>query len=1215
MGSLLARIILKNNPDIKILCLCYTNHALDQFLEYLIDDGVTDIVRLGSRSKSDVVEKYNLSSLAYNYREEFSRDTKRRFAQVSSDCDALRDEIEELQREIYKFENPLNVDWCDMQTFVEAEVYYQFTMIEVEDGFQYGNKKANAPNYLWKLWLSNKPLPAYLSERCNMPMGYIWKMLQSQRLLLVRGWLHEHLQGLRQDLVATFCAYRQVTQELRNVRNETKRSVLAQARVIGATTSGAANCKDLLDSCGVQVILVEEAGEVLEAHVVTSLTASVEHLILIGDHQQLRPKVESYELQVVSGRGYDLDRSLFERLVLHSDLKPSVLATQRRMQPQISRMIKFTYPNLIDHASVSQYPNVKGLLKNVLFLDHFEHESSTNGAFSNQFEVEICVQIMRLFLLNGYKTEQLVILTPYLGQLMKIQSHIRNEIADVQALVSDIDRAELFRQGFCNDEGGNDIDLDGNICVDSDKAKKKFVRTATIDNFQGEEADVVIISLVRSNCNGQVGFLKEPERVNVLLSRARHGMIVVGNTNTFRESRKAAPVWLPILDYLKEEACIVNAIPSFCQLHPADVVHLKTVDDFKTKRPSGGCNKQCEFRMMCGHVCTQFCHFIDRAHEHQKCFKPCLRVPGQCAFGHPCKKLCYQDCGECQVRMPDVKLACGHMRNVTCHDISNPERKDSLKCLVTDIPAIMPDCRHSVKLSCVQHQKESTEWVCTLSCDAVLECGHPCRDSCHTCRERGHHSESCQQKCERSLFCGHVCGQACHDKCDKCTQPCYVKCTHSQCPKRCFEVCSTCIEPCDWECEHKGKCELLCGAPCSRLPCDLRCAKKLPCGHRCPTVCGENCPSVDYCQECGNKKEEVPDIIEMETFASCDINSDPICVLPCGHFYTISTLDGHMQLSEYYFRDGNDNEEGSWVHVRPLSAAEDIGKPKSCPACKAVIHSVYRYGRMIRNSELRLLERKFRYYITSVLSTVSQQESGLKKLYALEELITTATKRTPTRKLYEAMQGKGQVEIAEPPSVSILQAAIEYGGALLQYVAASSSWLNEKGSKSDALLSSTLEVADTKGYTTKGADLRLVIVKFRLKRFPSLENRRQIGQQQNMIDMLNWILETAKNSRAPLNSQCRAAEHLKQAITGQISAVEVKDILRAMERNTGYDQGSTWSSHWYECPNGHAYFIGECGQAMEESVCPECGALIGGRSHSLNASNRTVSDLFRFTQH
>lgn len=63
-------------------------------------------------------------------------------------------------------------------------------------------------------------------------------------------------------------------------------------------------------------MIVEEAGEIFESHVLTSLSANIKHVILIGDHKQLRPKTECYELTVEAGKSFDLNRSLFERLIM-----------------------------------------------------------------------------------------------------------------------------------------------------------------------------------------------------------------------------------------------------------------------------------------------------------------------------------------------------------------------------------------------------------------------------------------------------------------------------------------------------------------------------------------------------------------------------------------------------------------------------------------------------------------------------------------------------------------------------------------------------------------------------------------------------------------------------------------------------------------------------------------------------------------------------------
>lgn len=85
------------------------------------------------------------------------------------------------------------------------------------------------------------------------------------------------------------------------------------------------------------MVVVEEAAEVLEAHILTSLSDSTDHLILIGDHEQLRPKTDQYELRVESDQGFNLDLSLFERLIKTLMFPCATLRTQRRMRPIFSR--------------------------------------------------------------------------------------------------------------------------------------------------------------------------------------------------------------------------------------------------------------------------------------------------------------------------------------------------------------------------------------------------------------------------------------------------------------------------------------------------------------------------------------------------------------------------------------------------------------------------------------------------------------------------------------------------------------------------------------------------------------------------------------------------------------------------------------------------------------------------------------------------------------
>ncbi|KAK3673886.1 hypothetical protein LTR78_006088 [Recurvomyces mirabilis] len=91
------------------------------------------------------------------------------------------------------------------------------------------------------------------------------------------------------------------------------------------------------------------------------------------------------------------------------------------------------------------------------------------------------------------------------------------------------------------------------------------IRLATVDNFQGEEAKVVIVSLVRSNEERNAGFLKTPNRINVLLSRAQYGMYILGNKETQRSS---SPMWQKVTDRFQEIGAIGSSLDLDCPRHP-----------------------------------------------------------------------------------------------------------------------------------------------------------------------------------------------------------------------------------------------------------------------------------------------------------------------------------------------------------------------------------------------------------------------------------------------------------------------------------------------------------------------------------------------------------------------------------------------------------------------------------------------------------------------
>ena len=181
----------------------------------------------------------------------------------------------------------------------------------------------------------------------------------------------------------------------------------------------------------------------------------------------------------------------------------------------------------------------------------------------------------------------------------------------------------------------------------STSATDGAVRIATIDNYQGEEADVVVASLVRSNSSGKTGFLREPERINVLMSRARHGCIFIGNTSCFRKASdpSARRHWGAVLDLLEQRGQIYQGLPAVCQQHGRRTEPLlDSPEAFKARCPDGGCKEPCNALLPCQHACPLWCHAYDPEHKRVQCKE---LVYGSCDRGHLTMRKCSDAAAVC----------------------------------------------------------------------------------------------------------------------------------------------------------------------------------------------------------------------------------------------------------------------------------------------------------------------------------------------------------------------------------------------------------------------------------------------------------------------------------------------------------------------------------------------------------------------------------------
>ena len=343
-----------------------------------------------------------------------------------------------------------------------------------------------------------------------------------------RGPLYRHMQqrvketmtGKMRQLAAQYA--KRVT-ELKIGKWEVDTNYLKESNIIGCTATGIAKYRALLHSLQPKIVLIEEAAETLEAQITAACFDSLEHLILVGDHQQLRGRCNERELE---GEPWFLDVSMFERLV-RNHVGFTQLTRQRRMHPEIRRGLMPIYPNLEDHPSVALRPAVPGMgLLNTYFFSHNWPED-TDDLMSkvNRTEADMVISFFNYLVKNGVKTKDVTVLTFYNGQRKLILSGLRRH-------------ANLQGEAF---------------------------KVVTVDSYQGEENGIVLLSLVRSNWKNQIGFLSNANRVCVALSRAQRGFYLFGDAGLLS---KQSHLWFKLVNAMSQNPRRVGFfLPLTCQKH------------------------------------------------------------------------------------------------------------------------------------------------------------------------------------------------------------------------------------------------------------------------------------------------------------------------------------------------------------------------------------------------------------------------------------------------------------------------------------------------------------------------------------------------------------------------------------------------------------------------------------------------------------------------
>jgi len=302
--------------------------------------------------------------------------------------------------------------------------------------------------------------------------------------------------------------------EVRRIENQMRDDILEHAQVICATCVGAGDL--LLDSRRFPLVLIDEATQATETATLIPLTKGARHVVLVGDHHQLPPTVISRRAEEA---GYA--RSLFERLIALG-APSTMLTTQYRMHPAIREWPseRFYGGRLEDGVSAEERMAPAGFVwpnwdAPVAFVPvEGSEDSSPDGASKqNMDEAGLAVRIVDMLLSGGDLTpSDIGVVTPYSGQVRLLN--------------------DLFENA-----GGRE-----------EHERYHGLEIKTVDGYQGREKDVIVLSAVRANDAGEMGFLSDRRRLNVAITRAKRGLILLGHPRTLRNDSS----WASWCDWVSE---------------------------------------------------------------------------------------------------------------------------------------------------------------------------------------------------------------------------------------------------------------------------------------------------------------------------------------------------------------------------------------------------------------------------------------------------------------------------------------------------------------------------------------------------------------------------------------------------------------------------------------------------------------------------------------
>jgi len=310
---------------------------------------------------------------------------------------------------------------------------------------------------------------------------------------------------------------RKLVERAQKIENQAIQEVLDNAQVVVSTNIGSGS--ELLKDKNFDVVVIDEGSQATEPSCLVAILRG-RRLVMSGDHLQLPPTILSEEARPI------LSRTLFERMMERYPDRSSFLQVQYRMNEKIMAFSnwKFYEGRLIAHPSVAQRtlswlgislcdglrwskavdPELPLLfLDTVLCSDKEEKQLPGSTSYYNPLEARIVEEIVKDFLMMKVPEDWIGVITPYDDQVNLLAKSLPG------------------------------------------------IRVSTVDGFQGREKEIILLSLVRSNPQGEVGFLKDTRRLNVALTRACSKLVVIGDSATVSREE----IYREFIGFVKKEDC------------------------------------------------------------------------------------------------------------------------------------------------------------------------------------------------------------------------------------------------------------------------------------------------------------------------------------------------------------------------------------------------------------------------------------------------------------------------------------------------------------------------------------------------------------------------------------------------------------------------------------------------------------------------------------